>query len=257
MKIKTRPIPKKLELTTEIQELIKEAYSLFDFPVKGRLNLCTPCCISEERMQELITTPIEQLSLPAIYDYTDAVNYDEEGYEIKHFLPRILELIAMGEKIHHSTELFMQRCHFKRPCWTKIELDFMHRFSMEFIKNVLSTGEGYDVDNAMNYILMFDLAGLPTEHLLNIWEDMLSSTLSAFKHFVDFMYYDIDANTNAYKNSFSVNLGFNQQINDWVKNSKLVEKIHSIIEEEYFGNQLLTEVERYELDVLYSRLKIN
>lgn len=33
----------------------------------------------EPRMQELMRTPVKYLSLSAIYDYLDAVHYDEEG----------------------------------------------------------------------------------------------------------------------------------------------------------------------------------
>ncbi|MDO4228912.1 MAG: hypothetical protein Q4C98_03795 [Capnocytophaga sp.] len=251
MKIKTRPnLPEKLVFSAEIQALIEEAYGLFSFPIGDDLNVCKPCCISLERERELVQTPVANLSLSAIYDYLDAVHYDESGYEIKHFLPRILELLAKGENIRHSTEIMLDKCHFEKSCWREQELDFMWRFSGEFLKNVLASSP--KIDNAMNYILMFDLAGLETEHLLKIWQE--TATESSLWHFVYFIHYEIDEE-GIYNNPFSQNPNFNQHITDWISSTNVKTIFLPQIEKLYFENTNLTDKERYMLDDVYGRIE--
>lgn len=247
-KIKTRPTePVSFDFSEEMADLIDEAYLLFDHPVKGRLSVCSPCCVSEERMQELIKTPVKTLSLSAIYDYLDAVHYDEEGYEIKHFLPRILELLAMGKDISHSTELHLQRCHFQKPCWSEKELDFMQRFSAKFIENILKINP-QRFDRAMGYILMFDLAGLKTAHLLRVWEENLT-TPTALEHLAWVLYYDLK--NGAYSNVFSVNTEFNQQINDWLHGEHLRQIATAAIEIEILENETLSDDFQYLLSQFF------
>ncbi|MFK8303222.1 hypothetical protein ACI75Y_09940 [Capnocytophaga stomatis] len=256
MKIKTHPEKNTPKTSKNIQLLIEEAYHIFDYQLNGRLSVCTPCCVSAERMQELLQTPVSELSACAIYDYLDAVHYDESGYEIKHFLPRILELLAEDATIRHSTELTLNKCHFERSCWRQTELDFMKRFSAEFIRYVLTNFNQSQGDDAMNYILMFNLAGLPTEHLLEIWENELSSSPIALKHLEVMMYYYIDSE-GYYSNAFSENPSFNNQVRNWVISPKLARIVLPIIEKEYFENQNLTEEARYYLDLLYGKLERN
>lgn len=232
---------------------ISEAYQLFDYPVKGRLSVCSECCISEERMQELMRTPVKNLSLSAIYDYLDAVHYDEEGSEIKHFLPRILELLVQGEELSFDTELYLQRCHFNKPCWSKEELDFLHRFSTAFFREILSTEPEQCNDTAENYLAMFNLSGLNSEHLLEIWEEMCEESLNALFHFQKFIYYL----GYGYRNTFSENKDFEQKLNKWANSPELAEKILPKIEKLYFENENLDAETQYYLEVFYQRMREN
>ena len=118
-KIKTRPEkPQKPELSNEMKILLKEAYTLFSYNLEGKLSVCTcPVCITEENVERLITVPIREISRELLYEYLEAVNYDEIGYEIKHFLPRILELCANYEYIRLDTSLNLDKCHFERKIW--------------------------------------------------------------------------------------------------------------------------------------------
>ncbi|MDO4782480.1 MAG: hypothetical protein Q4A09_04590 [Capnocytophaga felis] len=256
MKIKTRPERNTSKVSEPIRLLIEEAYSIFQYSLNGTLNVCTPCCVSPERMQELLRTPVCELSTSAIYDYLDAVHYDETGYEIKHFLSRILELLAEDATIRHSTELILDKCHFEKDCWRQTELDFMKRFSAEFIRYILKNYNKSQGDNAINYILMFDLAGLPTEHLLGIWESELTSSPLALEHLQIMMYYYVDSDS-YYSHSFSDNPEFNNQIQNWITSTKLAKIVLPIIEKEYFENPNLTEESRYYLDLLYGKFERN
>lgn len=96
-KVKTRPsedtgmaiggeIDEKF-VNEKLRKLVEEAYGLFVYDLNGKLSVCTPCCVSEENVKKLIETPVRKLSRELIREYLDAVNYDETGLEIKHFLP--------------------------------------------------------------------------------------------------------------------------------------------------------------------------
>ena len=121
-KIKTRPFENDMiEVNGEIDDtlisekmkkLIKEAYELFMYDLNGKLSVCTPCCVCEKNVTKLIKTPVNELSEYLIREYLDAVNYDETGFEIKHFLPRILEMTVKRAEIRLDTSLILDKCHF-------------------------------------------------------------------------------------------------------------------------------------------------
>ena len=267
-KIKTRPFENDMiEVNGEIDDtlisekmkkLIKEAYELFIYDLNGKLSVCTPCCVSEENITKLIKTPVKELSEYLIREYLDAVNYDETGFEIKHFLPRILEMTVKRAEIRLDTSLILDKCHFERDIWNEKELDFMHRFSKEFIIDALDTDPGkMRIENFSVYITMFNIGGLKTEHLLDIdmWKSE-STKISVLKHFEKMMYYYTRDYT-YYNNSFSENAEFNNQINLWISSKEMAEIFMPIIEKYYFENSDMEYEEKWCLDQLYSVLEKN
>ena len=259
-KIKTRPEkPQKPELSNEMKILLKEAYTLFSYNLEGKLSVCTcPVCITEESVKLLINTPVREISRELIYEYLEAINYDEIGYEIKHFLPRILELCANYEYIRLDTSLNLDKCHFERKIWNEEELEFMKKFSIQFIIDVLNTDYNVKIiENISNYILMFDLAGMKTEHLLNldIWTEK-SNKINALNHLEELMSYYTE-NYTYFKNSFSENSEFNNQINEWIGSRKLAETFLPIIEEYYFSNPNMDYEKQWRMEQLYNVLERN
>lgn len=239
--------------TSVLQALIEEAYQLFDYPVKGRLSVCTECCISEERMQELMRIPIRKLSLSAVYDYLDAVHYDEEGSEIKHFLPRILELLVQGEELSFDTELYLQRCHFNKPCWNEKEKNFLNRFFTAFFRQILSTDIKYCNDTPENYLSMIALSGFNPEPLLEVWEEMCGENLTALFHFQKFIYnYGY-----GYQTPFLKGNHFENTLNAWANSAALAEKILPKIEKLYFEEEKFDEETLYHLEIFHQRMQEN
>lgn len=267
-KIKTRPFENDMiEVNGEIDDtlisekmkkLIKEAYELFMYDLNGKLSVCTPCCVCEENVTKLIKTPVNELSEYLIREYLDAVNYDETGFEIKHFLPRILEMTVKRAEIRLDTSLILDKCHFERDIWNEKELDFMYRFSKEFIIDILKMDpKKMRVENVSIYITMFNISGLKTEHLfdIDIWKEE-SRKITALKHFEEMMYYYTDSYT-YYSYSFSTNPEFNNRINSWISSKELAEIFIPVIEKYYFENPDMEYEEQWRLDQLYSVLEKN
>jgi len=118
-KIKTRPsedirmaISGELDdkfISENMKKMIKKAYEIFAHDLNGKLTVCTPCCVSEENVEKLIKTPVKELSRELMQEYLNAVNYDETGLEIKHFLPKIIEFIVRHAEIRLDTSLILDK----------------------------------------------------------------------------------------------------------------------------------------------------
>ena len=267
-KIKTRP-PENIRMaisgelddrfiSENMKKMIKEAYEIFAHDLNGKLTVCTPCCVSEENVEKLIKTPVKELSKELMQEYLNAVNYDETGLEIKHFLPKIIEFIVKHAEIRLDTSLILDKCHFEREIWNGTELDFMYRFSKEFMMEILKTNpKTARMENFSVYMTMFNLGGLKTEHLFDIemWKKA-SEDINALWHFEE-MIYSYTKDYTYYSYAFSSNPEFNEQMNLWMNSREIARLFIPVIEKYYFENPDMDYNEQWRLDQLYYVLEKN
>ena len=267
-KIKTRP-PENIRMaisgelddrfiSENMKKMIKEAYEIFAHDLNGKLTVCTPCCVSEENVEKLIKTPVKELSKELMQEYLNAVNYDETGLEIKHFLPKIIEFIVKHAEIRLDTSLILDKCHFEREIWNGTELDFMYRFSKEFMMEILKTNpKTARMENFSVYMTMFNLGGLKTEHLFDIemWKKA-SEDINALWHFEEMMY-SYTKDYTYYSYAFSSNPEFNEQMNLWMNSREIARVFIPVIEKYYFENPDMDYNEQWRLDQLYYILEKN
>ena len=267
-KIKTRPpedirmaISGELDdkfISENMKKMIKKAYEIFAHDLNGKLTVCTPCCVSEENVEKLIKTPVKELSKELMQEYLNAVNYDETGLEIKHFLPKIIEFIVKHAEIRLDTSLILDKCHFEREIWNGTELDFMYRFSKEFMMEILKTNpKTARMENFSVYMTMFNLGGLKTEHLFDIemWKKA-SEDINALWHFEEMMY-SYTKDYTYYSYAFSSNPEFNEQMNLWMNSREIARLFIPVIEKYYFENPDMDYNEQWRLDQLYYVLEKN
>ena len=267
-KIKTRPsedirmaISGELDdkfISENMKKMIKEAYEIFAHDLNGKLTVCTPCCVSEENVEKLIKTPVKELSKELMQEYLNAVNYDETGLEIKHFLPKIIEFIVKHAEIRLDTSLILDKCHFEREIWNGTELDFIYRFSKEFMMEILKTNpKTARMENFSVYMTMFNLGGLKTEHLFDIemWKKA-SEDINALWHFEEMMY-SYTKDYTYYSYAFSSNSEFNEQMNLWMNSREIARVFIPVIEKYYFENPDMDYNEQWRLDQLYYILEKN
>ena len=267
-KIKTRP-PEDIRMaingelddrfiSENMKKMIEETYEIFAHDLNGKLTVCTPCCVSEENVEKLIKTPIRELSRELMKEYLDAVNYDETGLEIKHFLPKIIEFIVKHAEIRLDTSLILDKCNFEREIWNGTELDFMYRFSKEFMMEILKTNPKIArMENFSVYMTMFNLGGLKTEHLFDIemWKKA-SEDINALWHFEEMMY-SYTKDYTYYSYAFSSNPEFNEQMNLWMNSREIARLFIPVIEKYYFENPDMDYNEQWRLDQLYYILEKN
>ena len=267
-KIKTRPpedirmaISRELDdkfISENMKKMIKEAYEIFAHDLNGKLTVCTPCCVSEENVEKLIKTPVRELSRELMQEYLNAVNYNETGLEIKHFLPKIIEFIVRHAEIRLDTSLILDKCHFEKKIWNNEELDFMYRFSKEFMIEILKINpKTARMENFSVYMTMFNLGGLKTEHLFDIemWKKA-SEDINALWHFEEMMY-SYTKDYTYYSYAFSSNPEFNEQMNLWMNSREIARVFIPVIEKYYFENPDMDYNEQWRLDQLYYILEKN
>lgn len=163
-----------------LREVVVEAYRTFEhhaappFP----LDACLACCVSVEVEQQLRSWPLARLTAEHFYEYNCSAKSEAQPVqEIGHLLPRMLELLAKGEEIHHSIELSLDRLgHCPEDSWSEDELAVLNRFALAYFACVLRDGLADDgacpwVDDPFSILLMFTIGGIAIEPLLGLWLD--------------------------------------------------------------------------------------
>src|SRR5258706_349774 len=72
------------------------------------LDACVTCCMDADLEREMRRLPLRSLTEHHFYQYNDAAkSVVQPADEIKYLAPRMLELLAQGARLHHSTELYL------------------------------------------------------------------------------------------------------------------------------------------------------
>lgn len=163
-----------ITIMEQLQALIDEAYHLFKgYPMGGAMAVChgCGCCLQESDVKLLQSTAIKKVDRRLIYEYLDAAVADDDLLirQMKHLLPRVLELLVQGEYLRHSTEIILDKCHCDRAeYWPAKEIDFLQRFALVYLQWVCeSNGQDITLDEV---VLMFHIAGLDIQPLQMKWQ---------------------------------------------------------------------------------------
>jgi hypothetical protein len=188
---------------------VGEAYLAFDrhsqppYP----LDACLACCVPAEVEQQLRQWPLKRLPAGHLYEYnTSAKSEAQSSQEVGYFLPRMLELLAEGARIHHAIELSLDRLgRCPQGSWTLAEQTVLNRFALAYFAAVLRgnrLGDGYDqwLNDPLSVVLMFDIGGLTIDPLLDLW--LQCEHPLATVQFVRTTYWDFWENC-AYSNPFA------------------------------------------------------
>ncbi len=85
------------EAVNDSVEALYAAFAGRKLPGYG-LNLCTRCCTTQDRIDNIVQTPLRQLSSDDLWPYYLSANYGERtDQELSYFAPRLLELISFGD----------------------------------------------------------------------------------------------------------------------------------------------------------------
>lgn len=158
-------------LSARMQEIINDAYSIFSqYSPPELFSVCTACCVSIEEERALRTLPLSLLPRELIYSYNDSAKAElYNKNEVAYLLPRILELIALNEEIHHSNELNL--CWLtETPSeqWTNKEKELLEQFSVQYVNDAFQQAEQTQQIIMLDEILiMFCRAGIHIEPILN------------------------------------------------------------------------------------------
>ncbi|MCC7252882.1 hypothetical protein [Hyphomicrobium sp.] len=129
-------------MTPELQAIVDEAYRVF-----GRYEITTPtltvcncnCCMTVEIERELIKTPLREIPSDVLAEYTNSAHGWDDGpiaREMRYFLPRYLELIALDDPPDNmGIDICLRRLGYAkwREKWPDDEVQLLDRFLDAFL----------------------------------------------------------------------------------------------------------------------------
>lgn len=161
-----------------LRAAVADAYRVFKrhTTMPPLLDVCTGCCVSEKDERALREWPLRELTARHFYEYNGSARsaVHQPVKELAHLLPRMLELLAEGQDIHHSIELSLDRLGSCPPdSWTDAEQQVLDRFALAYFDCVLHGGPLCDPgnwdENALDVLVMFDIGGIDIDPLLALW----------------------------------------------------------------------------------------
>ncbi len=164
---------------TALDALIDEAYHLFaSYEMGDQLAVCTPCCVEPWDAWSLLHLRPQEMPATLIYQYLDAARNEDDTLliqQMKHLLPRILELLVQGEHLRHSNEIILDKCSCGSALWGAEEIDFLQRFALTYFARQFET---YDTAyEAQDVMITFYLAGLDVTPLLEYWLQQIANPM--------------------------------------------------------------------------------
>jgi len=211
--------------SSDLCAVVAQAYRAFrhravpPFP----LDVCLECCVSVDFEQQLRQWPLAQITAKHLYEYnTSAKSEVQSAHEVGHLLPRMLELLAKGEEIHHSIELSLDRLgRCPEGSWNDEEREVLNRFALAYFDCILrggTLGDGHRqwLEDPLSVLLMLNIGGLAVEPLLARWLDCKDPIATV--QFVTSTYSDFWEHRE-YANAFASDRpAFRAQIRDWLLN---------------------------------------
>ena len=199
----------------QLQALIDEAYHLFkSYPMGGAMAVCNGCgcCLQESDAKLLQSTAIKKVDRRLIYEYLDAAVADDDLLirQMKHLLPRILELMIQDE--HLGMELALSKCKCNGGLWLEQEIDFLQRFASAYFASKC-TDEDIEADAVLeDTVLMFHLAGLDVWPLLEQWQAVIAQ-VGPFNNFVFMLMCNFE--TGRFESAYEEE-DLNRKMTDWI-----------------------------------------
>src|SRR5688572_27830894 len=141
-----------------MKEIIEKSYQIFSkYKVVRPLDVCTQeCCMKIEDERLLASLPVGEIPKQLLRVYNDSASTAKTPIEeLKHFLPRYIELISNFDFPTHSAEIAFRRLEpFDKSEWTNEEIKFLSLFSIEYFKHCLKTYPLPDNEKIDSIIIM-------------------------------------------------------------------------------------------------------
>jgi hypothetical protein len=243
-----------------LPQLIDAAYELFaPYTVGTVLDVCKACCVSDAEEQELLRTPLRTVSaavLDAGYFSSARSGSEREHWELKHFLPRLLELVAQFDFPMHSTEITFSRLDLHHPAqWAAPERDLLQTFAEVFFAQCLGQYPLPGGASLTELLIMFGLGHFDLSELLAAWAAARSP--SAALHSKDFLLHEIRfgrASQHRLQNPFS-EPHINAAVTAWLGTVGMPQYLAKQLEDQLLHDSVLSDDELNELSWAYEVLR--
>jgi hypothetical protein len=207
-------------LPANMRDVVERLYAVFgEYRAPTHLlDVCTGCCMDAALEKEMRSMPLRKITAKHFYEYnTSAKSTVQPVEEMKYLLPRMLELLACGAELHHSTELYLDRLgRCEAGAFAAHEYEAIAAFAVAYFAHCLSQdpwsaqrndypGEAFDV------LLMWEIGGCNLQRLLDHW--LNDASRSATLHYVQSLFFALGRE---HCNAFAKNRhGFHEVLNAW------------------------------------------
>lgn len=209
--------------------LITEAYALFaGYDMGEGLAVCSghDCCLHPYAAELLRNTPVQQLERQLVYDFLDASETDDITLliqQMKHLLPRILELIVQGEYL--GMEFALYKCKCDSGLWLEQEINFLQRFALAYFASKCTDDE-IEADAVLeDTVLMFHLAGLDVWPLLKQWQAVIDQA-GPFNNFVFMLMCNFE--TGRFESAYEEE-DLNRKMTDWISEDDFKSSMRQVL----------------------------
>ncbi|MFZ4927937.1 hypothetical protein [Chryseobacterium sp. Mn2064] len=240
-----------------LTEVIDKSYNVFaKYNPTRPLDICTDCCMTAEDEQRLAEFQVRMIPKDLLAEYNDGAKTDKPRIEeVKHFLPRYLDLVGQFEFPSHSAELsFSRLIHLDKLQWTTEEFELLDQFSTEYFKHCLSIYPLPSSDLHIDtIIIMLWKAGFNIEKLLENWKNI--KTRESILHFRDLYFYSFkNHNFSRLINVFGdhVLAGI---LGSWLEMFEIRQNFALILEKVIILENDLDDKDANDLNVLYECIK--
>lgn len=128
-----------------VSEAVERAYDVFRSyrPVDGRVIAC-PCCVDDEVMRHLATSPLRKLNESHLADYLESAHEFGDTRTVADFrylLPRCFDVIAQGGSIcRYGPEIGLRRLREAgfREHWPAVEVEAVDDFFTALVADRVS-----------------------------------------------------------------------------------------------------------------------
>ena len=245
-----------------LQDIIDSAYELFAaYPVGATLEVCKVCCVNDAEEQELLRTPLRTVSaavLDAGFLSSARSGSEREHQELKHFLPRLLDLVAQFDFPRHSTEITFSRLDLHRPAWWPApERVLLQTFAEAFFAECLGQYPLPDGSSLTEILVMFGLGHFDLTQLLAAWAAARGQ--SSALHTKDFLLREIQlgrAGHHKLQNPFS-EVHINAAVAAWLNEPSTPQRLASQLEHHIIHESTLDDAALNELSVAYEVLRVD
>ena len=249
-------------MTPALPEIIKAAYELFaPYTVGSTLEVCKVCCVSDAEEQEVLRTPLRTVSaavLNAGYYYSARSGSEREHWEMKHFLPRLLELVTQFDFPMHSTEITLSRLELHRTTqWPVPEITLLQTFAEAFFAQCLGQYPLPGGTSLTEMLIMFGLGHFDLTRLLAAWAAARSQ--SSALHTAEFLLQEVHFDRVGHhrlQNAFS-EPHINAAVAAWLNEATVPQQLALQLEHHVLNNAALDDATRSELSLAYEVLQVD
>lgn len=240
-----------------LAEIIDKSYDLFSkYTSKQPLDICTVCCMLPEDEAKLASMPVREVSKDLLAEYTNGARSEKTPIEeVKHFLPRYIELASKFDFPTHSAELtFSRLVPFLKAEWTMEELELINQFGKAYFKHCLRI---YPIpsfnDSIDTMLIMFWRGGFDVSDLLKVWEGETGK--ESVLHFRDLYSSGFEQKKKAsLANPFGDSI-LADLLRDWLDSTNVKRTFSVIIEELICAESALDENDLNGLSLLYGIIR--